>query len=107
MWAELPRRGDEAGTGCWHPGPALPYASMRPRRSGTRRRRRGRLFLWFERAVLGTGMTFVAFVIERRLLKAIKKGGMKPAPRTAAGGEDDPGSVAVAPTGETPSAAPP
>ncbi len=34
--------------------------------------------------VLGAGMSVVAFVIERRLLRAIKTGGMKPAPRTAA-----------------------
>lgn len=46
--------------------------------------RRSRLFRGFERLVLGTAMTLVAFVIERRLLKAMKKGRVEPAPRTAA-----------------------
>jgi hypothetical protein len=35
--------------------------------------RRSRLYRWFERAILGAGMTLIAFVIERRLLKAIKQ----------------------------------
>jgi hypothetical protein len=48
------------------------------------RKPRGRAFRAFERLVLGIGMTLVAFVIERRLLKAIKKGAVEPAPRTAA-----------------------
>lgn len=48
------------------------------------RKRRGRMFLAFERAVLGVGMTVVAFFIERRLIKAIKKGGVTAAARTAA-----------------------
>ncbi len=52
-------------------------------------KRRNRVFLWFERTVLGIGMTLVAFVIERRLIKAIKKGSVEPAPRTAAD-EDEP-----------------
>jgi hypothetical protein len=42
----------------------------------------------FERLVLGVGMTVVAFFIERRLIKAIKKGSVEPAARTA--GEDEP-----------------
>jgi len=42
------------------------------------------MFLAFERALLGAGMTVVAFFIERRLIKAIKKGGVSAAPRTAA-----------------------
>ncbi|HEY6784401.1 MAG TPA: hypothetical protein VI159_05585 [Gemmatimonadales bacterium] len=33
-----------------------------------------RLYRWFERAILGAGMTLIAFVIERRLLKALKQG---------------------------------
>jgi hypothetical protein len=37
-------------------------------------------------------MTVVAFVIERRLLKAIKKGGIEPAPRTAAEAGEEIGS---------------
>lgn len=32
-------------------------------------------------------MTIVAFFIERRLIKAIKKGSVEPAPRTAGEGE--------------------
>ncbi len=58
---------------------------------------RGRLFRAFERAVLGFGMTIVAFFIERRLIKAIKKGHVEAAPRTAAGGPDPEG---VLPPGE-------
>jgi hypothetical protein len=46
-----------------------------------------RTFYRFERMLLGIGMTMIAFVIERRLLKAIKQGGVKAAPRTAAGGD--------------------
>lgn len=53
-------------------------------RRPARRRRRGRLFIAFERAVLGAGMSAVVFFIERRLIKAIKKGGVTAAPRTAA-----------------------
>lgn len=54
------------------------------RRRSPQRRRRGRLFVTFERAVLGFGMSVVAFFIERRLIKAIRKGGVTAAPRTAA-----------------------
>ncbi|HJP65814.1 MAG TPA: hypothetical protein VKA30_05855 [Actinomycetota bacterium] len=50
-------------------------------------RTRGKAFRWFERTVLSAGMSAVAFIVERRLLKAIKTGGVKPAPRTAAEGE--------------------
>ncbi len=53
-------------------------------RTPAQRKRRGRMFVAFERAVLGAGMTVVAFFIERRLIKAIKKGGVSAAPRTAA-----------------------
>jgi hypothetical protein len=52
------------------------------------KKRRSRAFIWFERAVLGFGMSVVAFFIERRLLKALKAGSVKPAPRTAASGEE-------------------
>ena len=45
--------------------------------------RKGPAYRWFERTLLGTGMTVMAFVIERRLLKAIKQGNAKAAPRTA------------------------
>lgn len=65
------------------------------RRNGrpAERKRRGRLFLAFERAVLGAGMSMVAFLIERRLIKAIKKGGVKAAPRTAAESADELGAT--------------
>lgn len=54
------------------------------RKRSVRRKRRGRLFVAFERAVLGFGMRVVAYFVERRLIKAIKSGGMTAAPRTAA-----------------------
>jgi hypothetical protein len=47
-------------------------------------KRRGRVFRAFERFVLSIGMSMIAFVVERRLLKALKTGGFKAAPRTAA-----------------------
>jgi hypothetical protein len=52
------------------------------------KKRRSRVFVRVERAILGFGMTIVAFYIERRLLKALKAGSVKPAPRTAAGTDD-------------------
>jgi hypothetical protein len=52
-----------------------------------RRGERSRAFRWFERVVLSAGMSAVAFVVERRILKALKQGTVKPAPRTAAEGE--------------------
>jgi hypothetical protein len=62
------------------------------------RRIRGPLFRAFERFVLGIGMTLVAFVVERRLLKAIKQGGRKAlkAPVTA-DGEPDEGRLTATP----------
>ena len=45
--------------------------------------RKGPTYRWLERTLLGTGMTVMALVIERRLLKAIKNGDAKAAPRTA------------------------
>ena len=45
--------------------------------------RRRRVLRVVERAILGVGMTVVAFVVERKLLKALRKGGtahVKPAP---------------------------
>jgi hypothetical protein len=55
-------------------------------RNGTRqrRKRRGAAFRAFERFVLSIGMGMIALVIERRLLKALRGGGFKAAPRTAA-----------------------
>ena len=68
--------------------------------SAKARRHRGRVFRWFERTLLGFGMTVVAFVVERRLLKAIKHGGVKAAPRTAgefAGDETEPEEPPILP----------
>ena len=53
------------------------------------------MFRAFERAVLGVGMSLVAYVIERRLIKAIKKGAVEPAPRIAVDPEGG-GSVHLA-----------
>jgi hypothetical protein len=61
------------------------------------RKRRGRLFIAFERAVLGLGMSVVAFFIERRLIKAIKKGAVTAAPRTAAEPGEELGTAPVEP----------
>lgn len=66
-------------------------------RRAPRRKRRGRLFVSFEQAVLGFGMSIVAFFIERRLIKAIKKGGVKAAPRTAAERVEESGAKPVEP----------
>jgi hypothetical protein len=55
-----------------------------PERNRRPRRRHGRVFRAFERFVLSVGMSLIATVIERRLLKALKGGGFKAAPRTAA-----------------------
>lgn len=61
-------------------------------------RPRSRAFKGFERFVLGVGMSLVAFVIERRLLKALKHGGMKPAPWTAEkAAEAEPDGLAATP----------
>jgi hypothetical protein len=69
-------------------------------------KRRGAVFRAFERAVLGAGLTLMAWIIERRLIKALKKGRVEPAPRTAGdgeGGEEDlPGAPPTGrPGGET------
>lgn len=63
------------------------------------RKRRGRLFVAFERVVLGAGMGVVAFFIERRLIKAIKKGSVEPAPRTAEQGKEPEPSQGLLSTG--------
>ncbi len=54
-------------------------ARRRERRGGIRRTR---VYRVFERVVLSIGMGVAASVIERRLMKAIRTGGVKPAPRT-------------------------
>lgn len=43
--------------------------------SAVARRRRSRLGLWFERVALGAIMGGVALVVERRLVKAIRRRG--------------------------------
>jgi hypothetical protein len=58
-----------------------------PRPRGPRKRR-SRLFVAFERAILGAGVTVMAFFIERKLIKALNRGSVEPAPRTA--GEPEP-----------------
>jgi hypothetical protein len=62
----------------------MPRRDKRKKQRSPRKKRRGRIFIAFERAVLGFGMSVVAFFIERRLIKAIKKGGVTAAPRIAA-----------------------
>ena len=57
----------------------------------TRRRRVAR---WFERAVLGAVMSVIAFVIERRVLKAIRNKGEAPPQQHVHKGE-----LATAPPG--------
>ena len=47
-----------------------------------------RVYRAFERVVLSIGMGVVAFFIERRLIKAIRSGGVKAAPRTLAEREE-------------------
>ena len=39
---------------------------------------RRRVARWFERALLGTVMSVIAFIIERRVLKAIRGAGGEP-----------------------------
>jgi len=56
--------------------------------------RRRRVARWFERALLGSVMSVIAFVIERRVLKAIRqKGEPEPQPRS--------GELATTPSGPT------
>jgi hypothetical protein len=65
-----------------------------PRDRRAKPRKRGRVFLAFERVVLTAGMSVVVFFVERLLKKVIAKGQMAEieAPRTAASSEPtDPG----------------
>jgi hypothetical protein len=66
-------------------------------RTRKRPRRPNRAFVAFERLVLGLGMSVVAFFIERRLMKAIKKGSVEPAPRTAGEMQPEPGEGLLSP----------
>ncbi len=56
------------------PGPAR-QSHRPPRRRPHRKPGRRRVLRAVERAILGAGMTVVAFVVERRLLKALRQGG--------------------------------
>ena len=57
---------------------------------------RHRSYVWLERTLLSAGMTVLAFAGERVLVRAIRKGGVEPAPHTAAGSDEEP-IVPVAP----------
>jgi hypothetical protein len=46
--------------------------------------------VWLERTLLSGGMTILAFAGERVLVRAIRKGGVEPAPHTAAGPDEPP-----------------
>lgn len=71
----------------------------------SRRGERSRAFRWFERVVLSAAMSAVAFVAERRILKALRTGTVKPAPRTAADTEPLGESFGVHPVAGLPSPA--
>jgi hypothetical protein len=58
-------------------------------------KRRNRVYIWFEGVTLSIGMTLMAIIIERRLLRALKQGKAVAAPRTAAGGEEPPTETAA------------
>jgi hypothetical protein len=49
------------------------------------RKKPNRAYVWAERILLGAGMTLVAAVIDRLLVRTLRSGSVKPAPRTAAG----------------------
>jgi hypothetical protein len=49
--------------------------------------RSGRVTTWVERAALGAIMTVVAVVVERRLLKALRRRGEEPRPATTSDAE--------------------
>jgi hypothetical protein len=70
---------------------------MTPRTQSSKPRRPNRLFVALERVLLGIGMSVVAFFIERRLMKAIKKGSVEPAPRTAGEMQPEPGQGLLSP----------
>ena len=51
-------------------------------------KKRGPVYRWFERTVLRLAMGIAASFAERRLVKAMRRGGLRPAPRTAAGHDE-------------------
>jgi hypothetical protein len=59
---------------------------MRTQPPKTGRRPFHRAYCAFERVALGTAMTFVAFVLERQLLKAVRNKGEQPAAGSRGGG---------------------
>ncbi len=64
--------------------------------------RRRRLLRVAERAILGAGMTLVAFVVERRLLKALRQGSTArphPIPEPGPGAQVTATATAVPPNG--------
>lgn len=63
------------------------------------RKPRGKLFIAFERVVLGAGMSIVVFFTERLLKRVIAKGQGKElkAPRTTDGDAMIPGGLAASP----------
>jgi hypothetical protein len=66
-----------------------------------------RAFRSFERLILGTSMSMMALVIERRLIRALKRGGLDRAPRTAEESEaylEEVGAGATREAGLSPSA---
>ena len=48
------------------------------REKASRRKPQGRISRWFERVALGVIMSVVAFILERRLLKALRRRGEEP-----------------------------
>jgi hypothetical protein len=58
-------------------------------------KRRNRVYVWFEGVTLSIGMSLMATIIERRVLRALKQGKAVAAPRTAAGGEEPPTETAA------------
>ena len=52
-------------------------------------KRPGRAFLWLERTLLGIGMSMIAAVMDRVLIRTLRKGSVERAPRTAAGPEEE------------------
>ena len=59
------------------------------------RRSPGPVYRALERLVLGAGMSLVALAVERRLLRAVRRGHLEPAPRPAA--DAPPGAVLASP----------
>ena len=63
------------------------------------RRKPSRLFVFLERRILGLVMSLVAWVVERLLLRAMKRAPLPAAPRTAAESEALGEDLGAAPAG--------